>query len=264
MIEKAERAVRQRRAVVFILAGMVLGGLAWTLLPPDRGRFQYAVSVVDPRPWPDAEMPAGLEEIRVVRRQFLRTRTAETGTVEVMGLTRPKGGDGPAHVMMVEGLAALFTPADCQAGKAATGESTALAGAASGLSRGFTQLGSRTIEISGVLEGLGPLLDEALWMEWSQPLATELAGAGWRVRVRYLLLAETWAEREQILAQLGAEPGLLPTPEAEIISPAEAPPLSDALRLVLACVMVAGGVLLLVRQLRGMFGQAAAGTLGRE
>jgi hypothetical protein len=165
---------------------------------------------------------------------------------------------------MAEGLADLFTPADCQAGKAAAGESTALAGAASGLSRGFTQLGSRTIEISGVLEGLGPLLDEGLWMEWSQSLAAELAGAGWRVRVRYLLLAETWAEREQVLAQLAAEPGLLPTPEAEIISPAEAPPLSDALRLVLAAVMVAGGVLLLVRQVRGMFGQAAAGTLGRE
>lgn len=166
--------------------------------------------------------------------------------------------------MMAEGLVDLFTPADCQAGKAAAGESTALAGAASGLSRGFTQLGGRTVEVTGVLEGLGPLVDDALWMEWSHPLAAELAGAGWGVRVRYLLLAETWAEGEQILAQLGAEPDLLPTPEAEIISPAEAPPLSDALRLVLAFVMVGGGVLVLVRQLRGMFGQAAAGTLGRE
>jgi len=84
------------------------------------------------------------------------------------------------------------------------------------------------------------------------------------VQVRYLLLAETWAEREQVLAQLGAEPGLLPTPKAEIISPAEAPPLSDALRLVLACVIVAGGVLMLVRHLRRMFGQGVAGGLGRE
>ncbi len=249
---------------MFILAGMVLGGLAWILLPPDRGRFQYAVSVVDPRPWPDAKMPAGMEEIRVVRRRFLLPRTVEVGAVKVTHLAPPEGREGSAHVMMAEGFADLFTPADCQAGKAVAGESTALAGSASGLSRGFTQLGSRTIEIAGVLEGLGSLLDEALWMEWSQSLATELAGAGWRVRVRYLLLAETWAEREQVLAQLEAEPGLLPTPEAEIMSPAEPPPLSDALRLVLACVMVAGGVLLLVRQLRGMFGQAAAGTLGRE
>lgn len=243
----------------------MVGGVGWALLPHDEGRYAYVVAVVDPRPLPEAEMPPGLKTREVTRTHIVIPVTARIQAARVTMLSRPEGADGPGKVAMVENLSEYIKSADCQLGRMKPGVSAAAAGAATGLRRGPIELGrtDRTT-IAGLLEPLGPLFDDALWMETSPSLADELAQAGWRTEVRYLLFAETWGERGQLLAQLQADPALLPVPGAQVLSPAEPPALSQPIRLALAAVLALIGLTLIARRVRRMSRQEMADRFGRR
>jgi len=256
--------VKRRTAAVFIAIGLIVGGVGWTLLPLDGGRYEYVVAVVDPRPLPEAEMPAGLKTREVTRRHAFIPAKASIQAARAIMLTRPEGADGPARVAMVENLSLYIKSADCQLGRMEPGAPAVVAGAASGLRRGPVELGSHRTNIAGLLEPLGPLFDDALWLELSPWLADELEQAGWQTQVRYLLFAQTWGEREQVLAQLKADPDLLPVPGAEVLSPAEPPALSESARLALAAVLVLTGLAVLVRRVRRLSREDMARSFGRQ
>jgi hypothetical protein len=238
--------------------------VGWALLPHDEGRYAYVVAVVDPRPLSEAEMPAGLRTREVTRLHAFIPLRATIEAARVIMLTRPGEAEGPAQVAMVENLSRYIKSGDCQLGRMEPGVPAAAAGAASGLRRGPVELGSHRTKIAGLLEPLGPLFDSAMWIETSPSLADELEQAGWQTRVRYLLFAETWREREQVLAQLQGDPELLPVPGAEILSPAQPPALSEPVRLALAAVLVLIGLTLLVRRVRRMSREEMARRFGRR
>jgi hypothetical protein len=242
----------------------MVGGVGWALLPHDEGRYAYVVAVVDSRPLPEAEMPPGLKTREVTRLHTFIPLTASIQAARVITLARPEGADGPAQVAMVENLSKYIKSADCQLGRMEPGVPAAAAGAATGLRRGPVELGSHRTNIAGLLEPLGPLFDDALWIEASPSLADELVQAGWQTQVQYLLFAQTWGERGQVLAQLQADPALLPVPGAEVLSPAEPPALSQPIRLALAAVLVLAGLTLMVRRVRRMSRGEMARRFGRQ
>lgn len=241
-----------------------MGGVGWALLPHDEGRYAYVVAVVDPRPLPEAEMPAGLTTREVTRLHAFIPLAARIQAARVITLTRPRAAEGPAEVAMVENLSKYIKSSDCQLGRMDPGVAAAAAGAATGLRRGPVELGSHRTSIAGLLEPLGPLFDDALWIESSPSLAGELAQAGWQTQVRYLLFAETWGERAQLLAQLQADPALLPVPGAEVLSPSEPPALSQPIRLALAAALALVGLTLMVRRVRRMSREEMAQRFGRR
>jgi hypothetical protein len=256
--------VKRTTAAVFIAIGLIVGGVGWALLPPDVGRYEYVVAVVDPRPLPESRMPAGLEAREVTRLHAFIPLEAIVQTARVTMLTRPRDAEGPAQVAMVQNMSAYIKSSDCELGRMQSGVRPAAAGAASGMQRGQIELGSHPIKIAALLGPLGPLFDEALWIESSPSLAAELEQAGWRPEVRYLLFTQTWDERAQVLAQLQADPDLLPVRGAEILSPAEPPALSQPVRLALAAVLVLTGLAVLVRRVRRMSRGEMARRLGRQ
>ena len=234
-------------------------------LPPDRGRFQYAVEVVDPRPWSESEMPEALSKVRVTRVHAFVLRTdAQVAAAGIIRLRRPDTDEGPAEIAMLQNMSRYITSADCELGVLTEGGSAAAAGALSGIRRGTTKLGSRTINTSALLGRLGPLFDTSLWIELSGPLVGELEEAGWQVQASFLLFPRTWREGQQVLAQLAADPGLLPAPGSKILNPSEPPPLSDPIRLALAAALVCAGLCVLVWQLRGTSRDDVARRLGRK
>ncbi len=241
-----------------------MGGVGWTLLPRDGGRYEYVVAVVDPRPPGVSEMPAGLGKREVVRLHTFIPLKATLETARVTMLTRPQDAEGPAQVAMVQNMSAYIRSADCELGRFEPGVPAAAAGAATGLRRGPIELGSHRTNIAGLLGRLGPLFDDALWIELSPSLAGELEKLGWRSEVRYLLFAQTWGERAQVLAQIQADPALLPAPGAQILSPAEPPALSQSARLALAGALVLIGLAVLVRRVRRMSPGEMRRRLGRQ
>jgi hypothetical protein len=209
-------------------------------------------------------MPAGLAARDVVRLHTFIPLKATLRTARVTMLTRPQDAEGPAQVAMVQNMPAYIKSADCQLGRMQPGLPPAAAGVHSGLRRGPVELGSREITIAALLGPLGPLFDDALWIELSPSLAGELEKAGWRPEVRYLLFAQTWGERAQVLAQLRDDPDLLPAAGAGILSPAEPPALSEPVRLALAAVLVLIGLAVLVRRVRRMSPGEMRRRLGRR
>ncbi|UCC67155.1 MAG: hypothetical protein JSV79_08390 [Armatimonadota bacterium] len=252
-------------AAVLIAVGMVVGGLGWMFLPPDRGRFHYVVEIVDPRPWSESEMPEALREVRVTRLHgFLSRADAQVAAAAIIRLRGSDTDEGPAEIAMLQNMSHYITSADCQLGVVTEGGSAAAAGALSGIRRGTIKLGSGTIDVSALLGRLGPLFDKSLWIELSRPLMRELEEAGWQVQASFLLFPRTWREQQQVLAQLAAYPGSLPAPGSKILSPAEPPALSDPIRLALAAALVCAGLCVLVWQLRGTSREEVARRLGRK
>jgi hypothetical protein len=169
--KEVTETVKRRTAAVFIAIGLIVGGVGWALLPHDEGRYAYVVAVVDPRPLPEAEMPAGLTTREVTRLHAFIPLTATIQAARVITLTRPRAAEGPAKVAMVENLSKYIKSSDCQLGRMEPGVAAAAAGAATGLLRGPVELGSHRTSIAGLLEPLGPLFDDALWIESSPSLA---------------------------------------------------------------------------------------------
>jgi len=238
---------------LLILAGLLIGLVGWTLLPPYRGQLQYVVEVVDPRPWSEAEMPEGLDSVRVVRRLAFAPRpSTKLDTARIVRLTRASGSLGPAKIGMLPDMARHITSSNYELGSLPKSGPRWAAGASSGMERGEAQLGTRAVNVSILLGPLGPLFDDWLWTDFSQPLMLELADAGWQVQVSYVVFASSWQEQSQVLAELASDPGLLPAPSAEIRSPAKPPLLSHPIRLALALALICVGLWVLAVQLRGM------------
>jgi hypothetical protein len=198
-------------------------------------------------------MPEGLDSVRVVRHLALLPRAnTKLETVRVIRLTRSSGSPGRAKIAMLPDMARYITSAHYELGSLPKSGPRWAAGASSGLERGEAQLGTRTINVSALLGALGPLFDEWLWTEFSQPLVSELAEAGWQVQVSYVVFASSWQERTQVLAKLASDPELLSAPGAEIVSPARPPVLSHSVRVTLALALICVGLWVLLVQLRGM------------
>lgn len=234
-------------------------------LPSEQGRLQYVVEVVAPGPWEASEMPEAVRDLRVTRvHGFVPRKGVPVEAARVTRLSPPEGGREAMEVAMLEDLGRYITSADCDLGRVRKGDGQAAAGALSGLRQGETELGGHRVEVSSVLGHLGPLFDGSLWLETSLPLADELEEAGWRVQSGFLIFTRSWEERNQALAELTGDPGLPAEPGWEIRSPAEHPPLSASVRLLLAAALVLGGLCLLAWQLRGISREEVAHRLGRK
>ncbi len=256
--------MNRNAATAFIALGLLAAGLGWAFLPPHRGRLQYVVEVVDPRPPSEAEMPDSLGEIEVSRLFAFVPRTVTLRSARLIRLTRSRPGRGPSEIAVLEHMSQYLGASDYELGSPPENGPHWAAGAASGLRRGSAELGTRTVEISAVLGRLGPLFDESLWTDAPEAFASELEQGGWQLQVSYLLFALSWREREQALAQLRAHPRLLAAPGWEALSPARPPPISDPVRLLIAAALVGAGLCVLVWQLRRMSWGEVARRLGRQ
>jgi hypothetical protein len=215
---------------------VIVVGLA--LLPSDRGSFEYLVQVVDPRPAAESAMPAALGEL---------------GAIRVVVADAPPSVRPPARIVLVPDTDGLFQTSDVALGTFSQGESLrGLAGASSGIARGTLALPGGDAAVVGTLQRMGPLIDESLVMQAPEGLEDVLSREGWVCHTRYLLLARSWEERENVLARLASNPDLLPSPEAEALSPAQRPALSRLTQLAMATALVCGGLLVLGLALRGL------------
>jgi hypothetical protein len=232
-VEKVTKAL----AVIVIIAGLALAGLGLAVLPEDHGRFEYAIEIADPRPASQSTAPAALTAL---------------GAVRVLVLEPPAGGASTTRILATREQG-LLTPTDCALGRLPRpGSREALAGAETGLERGWQAVAGHRLQIVGVLQPLGPVFDRSLVLAQTSPMGGELESEGWRGRASYLLLTSTWEERGRALARLEARPALLPTPEAEIVASARRPPLPRRARVMLAALLVSAGVLVMAAQLRGL------------
>lgn len=237
-------------AVVFLLIGMAIGGLGYALLPADHGRYEYVVQVADPRPPAESEMPSSL---------------AELGAVRAVVMHAPEGTSGVPAMLLLPNMSDLFGAEDCGLGRLpSVGEQEALAGDATGLTRGPTQVAGQTVEVVGLLQKLGPAFDDKLVMDPSESFEAALREDGWEAEARYFVLAETWRERGEVLARLEAEPDLLPSPEAHVVGTSRAPVVSPLVRVILAVALICTGVVTIAIQLRGFSRQDLERRFRRE
>jgi hypothetical protein len=244
------RIMRRTVGVVFLLAGLVVAVVGWSWLPPDRGRLEYAVQIVDPRPLDEAGLPAELAALGATTMVVARPAAVEDAVAPVLLLHELDRVIGTSDVA----LGALPLP----------GSAEALAGAATGVPRGALALVDRDIEVVGSLQPLGEVFDGSLAMQASDDLAGAFLDAGWDCRAQYLLPAESWEERTALLARLEADPGLVPAAGVVIPSAAEQPALSRQARLTLSVVLICCGLLALGWQLRGLSREDLARGFGRR
>lgn len=238
-------------AVVFLLIGMGIGGFGYALLPADHGRYEYVVQIADPRPPAESEMPASL---------------AELGTVRVVVMEAPEESSEVPAVLLAPNMSELLGAAeDCALGRLpSVGEQEAVAGNATDLVRGPAQVADETVEIVGVLQKLGPAFDGKLVMDPSESFEAALREAGWEAEVHYLVLADTWHARGEVLARLETEPDLLPSPEARVVGTSSPPVVSPLVRTILAVALICMGVVTIAIQLRGFSRQELEGKFRRE
>jgi hypothetical protein len=235
--------------LVFTLVGLAVGAIALLLLPSAPGRFEYMVQVVDERPVGEGEITPALESMRAVRALTMRSPTP----------------DLPRQVLLVPRLWGRLRNEDCALGiLPEDGLWSALAGSESGLERGSISLAGHPVSIPAILQRLTPLFDESLVMNWSPAAQAALSAGGWEGEASYLLFADTWEERNRLLAELKSAPGALPSPGAQILSPAEKPLLSSSARQALAALLICVGLLLLALQLRGLSREDLARRFGRS
>lgn len=241
--------MNRRVALVFTLVGLAVGAIALLLLPSAPGRFEYMVQVVDDRAAEESQITPALESMGAVRALTMRSPTA----------------DLPRQVLLVPKLWGRLRNEDCALGTLPEdGLWSALAGSQSGLERESISLVGHPVSISAILQRLTPLFDSSLVMDWSPAVHAALTADGWEGEASYLLFADTWEERNQLLAELKSAPEMLPSAGAEILSPAEKPLLSSAARRVLAAVLVCAGLLVLALQLRGLSREEVARRFGRS
>ena len=260
----------RKLAAAFIIIGLAIGFAGWRLLPSAPGRLEYAVEIVDPRPPAQAAMPEGLKTL---------------GAVRALVVDLPAAQNKARRLLLVPKLSKLLSSADTELGalpqngrgehEAATGPK-AVAGAATGLGLGeapiYTPSGdpSRPVEKAGSIDvvaslhHLGPLFDSAL-MATDSPAALEaLAPLAGGASAHYFLLTRTAGERGRTLSKLHADARLLPAPNAQVLSPSEGPPASNAADLAVAAALLCGGLLVIGLQLRGVSRQDVARRFARR
>jgi len=242
--------VKRAIAVVFLLIGMAIGGLGYALLPADHGPQEYLVRIADPRPPAESEMPSGLAELDAVRAVVMHA---------------PEATSGVPAVLLLPNMSELFGAEDCALGRLpGGGEQEAVAGDATGLTRGPTQVAGQTVEVVGLLQKLGPAFDDKLVMDPSESFEEALREAGWEAQARYFVLAETWRDRGEVLERLQANPELLPSPEAHVVGTSRPPVVSPLVRMMLAIALIGMGVVTIARQLRGFSRQDLERKFRRE
>ena len=177
----------------------------------------------------------------------------------------PEATSGGPAVLLLPNMSELFGAEDCALGRVPSeGEQEAVAGDATGLVRGPTQVAGQTVEVVGLLQKLGPAFDDRLVMDPSESFEEALREAGWEAEARYFVLAETWSDRGEVLARLEAEPDLLPSPEAQVVGTSRPPVVSPLVRMMLAIALIGVGVVTIAMQLRGFSRQDLARRFRRE
>ena len=247
----AEERVNVKRslAVAFIILGLAVGTLGLLVLPAGHGRFEYLVEVVDPRPAAESAMPEAL---------------AEMGAVRAVVMTNPSEGGRPRQVLLLPDLPARLKMSDCALGVLpAEAEWSGLAGFNSGLERGTISAVDHRVSICGQLQSLAPIFDVSLVMELSEEVESALDEAVWESHARYLLFAESWGERNRLMAGLEGNPDALPTADAKIVSPAKKPLLSKGAQIAVSAALICAGLLMLGLQVRGMSREDVARRFGR-
>jgi len=244
---ESERPVTRKIAVILIVTGMMVGVLGWAVLPQEKGRFSYAIEIVDPRAPGDSRITPGLRALGGVPALIMEQAERRL----------------PERLMLLPDLPRLLKASDCALGSLPDGDREAVAGAAAGVERGEIGLGGVRLRVVGVLEPLGPSFDASLLMRPSPKVEHELKVVGWRPRAHYLLLAHNLADQEKLLAQLRARPELLPTPGAEVRSIAGRRGVPRATELTLAMALVLLGAALLFLQLHGLSREEIARRFGR-
>ena len=243
--------------ILLMVAGAAVMLLGYLVLPKDAGRLSNAIEIADPRPLSSSAMPDGLRAM---------------GALSVTVVEPATHAAGPARLLLVPHLSGLLSSADAELGKlppgetakaAARGRPKVAAGAATGLRLGPAAFGSVQVEVAAILHPLGPLFDSYLLAEDSSAWRSTLRAPSAVASRRYLLLAGSWGQRGQLVARLAADPSLLPGRNADIISPARPPALSDPTRWALACVLGAAGAVILAVQLRGFSRAELSRRLGR-
>lgn len=228
--------------------------LGWGLLPRAQGRLQFAIEIVDPRPLsagrgPAAQpQPSGLPEgLKIL------------GAVPVIAVAAPSGAARWSRVLLVPKLSELVTSADTELGQVGRNESggragspRAAAGAATSLTLGPATVDGVEVKVVALLQPLGPIFDRSLIIEEAPATREMLRHADSRASYRYLVPVDSWQKRGQVLARLSQEPGLLPAPNAEVLSEPQPAGISSAGRSGLAAALIAAGVLVIGLQLRGL------------
>lgn len=231
-------------AISLLILGLLIGAAGLLVLPSNPGRLLNAIEIVDPRPLADAAMPEGLKAL---------------GAMPVIVVELPPG-PGPKRALLAPRLGKLLSSADSELGKipehGAGGKlPPVVAGANMDLKLGKATVKGVQVEVTATLHPLGPMFDDDLLMADTPEARAALgvpAGAGARTKALYLLPTESYQENRHIVSRLEADPSLLPTPDATVLTLARPPLLSDSLTRVLAIAFVCAGLAVLALQLRGV------------
>jgi hypothetical protein len=242
--------VKRTLAVSLIVAGAGVAALGAIFLPGHRGRLEYVIAIADARPLSECVMPDGLKAMKAI---------------DARAFERPSAEGPPARLLLLPNVSELLTSADLSLGRPPErGSSEALAGIASGVDRGRLSLAGHEMKVAATLRDMGPLFDTWVVMARSRELEAALLEAGWQGRARYLLVTHSWEARARTLARLRGDPGLLPTPQAQVLSPARKPPVPMAMKLALAAGLICAGVVIMVVQLRGFSREEIARRFGSK
>lgn len=220
------------KRAALIGAGAAIMVLALALLPPDPGRLEYAVAVIDPAAAPESRALEGLKALGAIRADVF---------------DRPAGQQGPKRVILVPELTACVVSDDCALGTVPAGNGGAVAGARSGVRRGRVDVAGMSITVSGSLRHLGPLFDDALILRASEPASAALLAAGWPRQAWYIVPSRTWLARERTLARLKSDASLLPGPDMRIESPARRPSIPHGIVVAASVVLILAGTALIWR-----------------
>jgi len=230
--------MRKRIWLLLLVGGVLLMVLGLAFLPEDHGRFEYAIEIADTRFYAESAMPAGLGRL---------------GAVRLLVMTPPEALAEFDRLLVLPDSTPLLTNSDSAVGALPrSGAREVAAGARTAMDRGDTA-SAGGLQVVGRLQALGAVFDRSLAAQGpADELAADLEASHWSSTASYLLPASSWGERAELMARLQSDQSLLPTPAAEVISPARRPPLSRATRRLLAAALIVLGAVVVAVQLRGV------------
>lgn len=242
--------MKQKLAAALIVCGLAIAFLAHAVLPQDKGRFADVIEIVDPRPASQSEMTPELQRLKALRMVLME-----------------QPDPGPSGQVLLLPDIRLLKASDCALGRLPERDWEAAAGASTGIRRGQAALRGAESRIVGILQPLGATFDSSLVMALSEEVLEQLQQAGWRSQAHYLLPTRGGADAERLLGRLKSDPAMLPTPKAQILSPAHPSGLSRTAIALLAVLLICAGASLLgwgVRSIRrqGLAPQAPRGVSG--
>jgi len=231
-------AMGKRLWLLLLVGGVLLMVLGLAFLPEEHGRFEYAIEIADARPYAESAMPAGLGRL---------------GAVRLLVMTPPEALAEFDRILLLPEAAPLLTNSDSALGPLPrSGTREVAAGAGTAMEREDTT-SAGGLQVVSRLQTLGAVFDRSLAAVGpADELAADLEASHWRSTASYLLPASSWGQRAELMARLQSDQSLLPTPEAEVISPARRPPLSRGTKRLLAAALIVLGAVVAAVQLRGV------------